>query len=519
VANSSQHARKMADSTLRLLEVVTSTKTGGTEASSQSPFTSTWDALRSGHVRTASRLVHGRWLQVVYLLIDVLLVGSSAAAVFYLRFGSDTWEHFARIPDTSIVKDYVVFLFVYATLTVLLCESYGLYRTVRTRSSLAEVFAVFRAVLMASLLLTAAIYLAKATIISRFVIALTGLLNFIVLTAWRLWKRAIINSRIQNGINVRNVLILGSREHAENLERAFTKHKEWGYVVKGILSTDRGSRGQDIVDTLLQDARANFVDEVFVLAPVEQQLLEEVALVSRQKSLDLKLVPDTYGGITIGAPFYQLGEFPVFALYQEPIRSLALFIKRTVDVLISAVVLTVISPMLALIAIAVRLDSAGPVLYSAKRVGKKGRVFVCYKFRTMVVDADRLKQQLRAQNERQGPFFKLRNDPRITRVGKWLRRYSLDELPQFWNVLLGDMSLVGPRPHPLDDYEQYSLEHLRRLDVTPGLTGIWQVSARQDPSFERNMELDLEYIENWNIWVDFRIMAKTIPAVLRGVGE
>jgi lipopolysaccharide/colanic/teichoic acid biosynthesis glycosyltransferase len=198
---------------------------------------------------------------------------------------------------------------------------------------------------------------------------------------------------------------------------------------------------------------------------------------------------------------------------------LALLIKRVIDVVISAAVLMVIWPLLVLMVLAVRLDSPGPALYCARRVGKKGRTFVCYKFRTMVEDAERLKQQLRTQNEREGPFFKLKNDPRITRVGKWLRKYSLDELPQFWNVLLGDMSLVGPRPHPVDDYEQYALEHLRRLHVTPGVTGIWQVSARQDPSFERNMELDIEYIENWDIWGDFRIMLKTIPAIFRGAGE
>jgi lipopolysaccharide/colanic/teichoic acid biosynthesis glycosyltransferase len=137
----------------------------------------------------------------------------------------------------------------------------------------------------------------------------------------------------------------------------------------------------------------------------------------------------------------------------------------------------------------------------------------------MTSNADELKDSLRHRNERNGPFFKISDDPRITRLGKFLRRYSFDELPQLWNVLKGDMSLVGPRPHPLDDFEQYSLDHLCRLDAKPGITGLWQVMARNDPSFETNMQLDLEYIENWNLWLDLKILGKTIPAVFQGAGR
>jgi lipopolysaccharide/colanic/teichoic acid biosynthesis glycosyltransferase len=170
------------------------------------------------------------------------------------------------------------------------------------------------------------------------------------------------------------------------------------------------------------------------------------------------------------------------------------------------------------IAVAIKWDSAGPVLYRAPRAGRKGRRFVCYKFRSMHSDADVLKASLFARNEREGPIFKMAADPRITRVGKLLRRYSLDELPQLWNVWKGDMSLVGPRPHPVDDYQRYELEHLRRLDVTPGITGLWQVSARRNPSFDVNMALDLEYIERWSLSRDFQILWKTLGAVFSGSG-
>lgn len=194
------------------------------------------------------------------------------------------------------------------------------------------------------------------------------------------------------------------------------------------------------------------------------------------------------------------------------------FLKRSMDLVLSFVVLIVSLPLLGGLAIMVWLQSPGPILYRSLRVGRYGRVFVCYKFRTMIVNADNRKESLRSQNECIGPIFKMANDPRVTRLGKFLRRYSLDELPQLWNVLRGDMSLVGPRPHPPDDVRRYEVADLRRLRVTPGLTGLWQVTARRDPSFRRNIALDLEYIERRNLWMDLAILYKTIFAVLDGTG-
>jgi lipopolysaccharide/colanic/teichoic acid biosynthesis glycosyltransferase len=171
------------------------------------------------------------------------------------------------------------------------------------------------------------------------------------------------------------------------------------------------------------------------------------------------------------------------------------------------------------IAIAVKLESPGPVIYRSLRVGRYGRKFDCYKFRTMVAGSDAIKESLSRLNQRRGPFFKIADDPRVTRFGRFLRKYSLDELPQLWNVLKGDMSLVGPRPHPVEDCAQYTSEHRRRLDVIPGVTGLWQVMARANPSFEICMMLDLAYIKKWSLLLDCRILLKTIPAVLAGEGQ
>jgi lipopolysaccharide/colanic/teichoic acid biosynthesis glycosyltransferase len=209
----------------------------------------------------------------------------------------------------------------------------------------------------------------------------------------------------------------------------------------------------------------------------------------------------------------------LISLHEEKLPAGGLLLKRMLDMAGSSAALILLAPLLLLIAILVRLDSPGPVLYAAPRAGRKGRPFRCYKFRTMVGDADFLKEGLRRQNQRQGPFFKINGDPRITRVGRFLRRYSLDELPQLLNVWKGEMSLVGPRPHPLDDFSAYAIEHLPRLDVTPGMTGLWQVTARRNPSFQDSMKLDIEYIHRWSLGMDLRILLKTAGAVLRGSGD
>jgi lipopolysaccharide/colanic/teichoic acid biosynthesis glycosyltransferase len=203
----------------------------------------------------------------------------------------------------------------------------------------------------------------------------------------------------------------------------------------------------------------------------------------------------------------------------ELVVRLGLLVKRIMDVVLSMIVLVPLWPLMLIIAIAIKLESPGCVIYPSLRLGEKGRKFACYKFRTMVPGADGLRDNLRRLNQRHGPFFKIAADPRVTRFGRFLRKYSLDELPQFWNVLKGDMSLVGPRPHPVEDCAQYTFEHRRRLGVKPGVTGLWQVLARANPSFEICMILDLAYIEKWSLLLDCRILMKTIPSVLTGEGQ
>jgi len=209
----------------------------------------------------------------------------------------------------------------------------------------------------------------------------------------------------------------------------------------------------------------------------------------------------------------------VLTLEAQRITPAALITKRVIDVLGAALAVLLLSPLMAAISLAIKLGSDGPVLYRSWRVGQNGKLFVFLKFRTMIANADNLKDSLQHLNERQGLLFKISNDPRTTSFGRFLRRYSLDELPQLVNVLRGEMSLVGPRPPSLDEYEQYTAEHQTRLAAKPGITGLWQISARNDPSFATALLLDRSYIENWTPWLDLKILLKTMPVVLQGDGR
>lgn len=207
-----------------------------------------------------------------------------------------------------------------------------------------------------------------------------------------------------------------------------------------------------------------------------------------------------------------------FAVPMEHLSAAGYALKRSLDIVFSGLVLLLLAPVLVLIAIAIQLDSPGPVFYVSDRVGRNGRTFRCFKFRTMVREAERLQRRMLHLNERDSVLFKVANDPRVTRVGRVLRKYSLDELPQFFNVLRGEMSVVGPRPPVAQEVREYTMSHLRRLSVLPGITGLWQTQARHDPSFESYVSLDLAYIEHWSVGLDLKIIARTVGVLLSGTG-
>jgi len=318
----------------------------------------------------------------------------------------------------------------------------------------------------------------------------------------------------------RNVLIVGGGPAARSIVRTLGNDPMHRTLVRGSLDDERPLSASVLgrIADLDWLARAEFVDEVIVALPGRPEQARAAAEAAFRNHLDIRAVPDLPPGYWPEAGVDFIGDVPVVTLHREHVPSLELFAKRMLDVLGAVVGLVLASPVMALVALLIRLDSPGPILYAAERTGSKGRRFHCYKFRSMVSDADHLKVTLRAQNQRQGPIFKIVGDPRITRVGRIIRRYSLDELPQLWNVFVGDMSMVGPRPHPVDEVNHYELHHYRRLDMKPGITGLWQITARHSPSFDLNMHLDLTYIENWSLRLDLRILAGTVRVLFSPEG-
>lgn len=482
---------------------------------------------RTGHASARSRgVASSNWTQASYVFLDLFFAGLNATVALAIRSVSlpllgKNWNNPFELTQLFPVKPYLAFFLLYAALIVLCCASQDLYRRFDDSYGREESWNVFKAVAMATLLLAVFIYLSGHKDISRLWVGCAALLNVVTLIAWRQVLRCVVTRRVGQGIGARNAVIVGAGKMGHALAQYLERNKQLGYLVTGFLDQNHSGDTRILgkIEDLARIARAHFIDEVFVTIPSAREVVKNVALVARMNHLTVKVLPEFYDGLGWNVPVERLGDFPVRVLHWEPIPTLGLFLKRMIDVVVATLGLVLSAPLCAVISAVVKGDSKGPVLYCHRRVGRKGRPFNCFKFRTMVADADALKEQIRHLNERQGPFFKMSDDPRVTKVGKFLRQYSLDEIPQFWNVLAGDMSLVGPRPHPLDDFERYSLEHLRRLDVKPGLTGLWQISARNDPSFEKSMHLDSRYIENWNLTLDFKILLKTIPVVLRGKGQ
>jgi exopolysaccharide biosynthesis polyprenyl glycosylphosphotransferase len=396
-----------------------------------------------------------------------------------------------------------------------------LYRTPKEVSAIGESTTVLKAVGLATALFVLFVFASGNRDISRVTVAYAGALNVFALAGWRYAKRRYVLRRVNRGDCSSRVLIVGAGPTGRALAAWLEANRHLGYCVCGFVDPHRNGDAQVLgsLNDFRRVALEQFVDQVFVALPADREVVKEIFVEARRLRLDMNVVPDLYDGLGWHAPMHTIGGFPVLELHGQPIPAFGLAAKRVLDVLLGIVGCGLSLPIMGLAALWIVVDSPGPVFYSALRIGRKGKKFHCYKLRTMVMDADMAKEGLRQSNERNGPFFKMEKDPRVTRAGVWLRRFSVDELPQLINVIRGDMSLVGPRPHPLDDVELYRAEDLRRLDVKPGVTGLWQVTARQDPSFETNMALDLEYIERWSLALDFRILLKTLPVVLRAEGH
>lgn len=484
------------------------------------------EGATASHQRTA-RGSAGMWM-----VLDALTVMGAAlvAAIIQLHLSPlASVRGFVRgslIPGQSM--GIQVALLIGFTLTLIgVSRSLHLYTPVRLTNHLHEQRLSVQACLVSGLLLTGALYLIKAEAVPRGVVLLTIALLTISLSLRRVVYRALLYQRFERGMNTRNVIIVGTGAEAHALRHHLQSIRQLGYIFKGFVHVPgvdtqlAGTTGDVLgpLDSLFDHARKHFVDEIFFTSPCERGVIKGVLEQARANGIDLRVVPDMYDGLAWNSTIEYIGQFPTIPLHRGHVPEVGLILKRLLDLFVATTALVLLSPVLLAIAIAVKLDSHGPVFYASERIGKKARVFKCLKFRTMVKDADRKRAEIMHMNEREGILFKISDDPRITKVGRILRKYSLDELPQFFNVLFGDMSVVGPRPPIASEVKQYNLAHLRRLDVTPGITGLWQVQARQDPSFDSYISLDVAYIENWSVWLDIKIILRTVGVVFAGTGS
>ncbi len=419
----------------------------------------------------------------------------------------------------------VVMLLVFGVYLVLISRLLGLYRAGETVSGLHEQRMTIQAVFTAGLLLCGTLYLVRGYAVSRIVVLVTVFTTMLMLMARRALWRKLRQRRYLSGLEVRNVLIVGDGRVGHALRNHLEALPHMGFRFKGFISLSEGREREANPQTVgdvrncVAVARSLFVDEIYFSTPAEKQTVISIVEEARALGIDVRVVPDLYDGLAWNAPVEYVGQFPTIPLHRREFPRGAFVLKRGLDIVLASSALLVACPFMLAIAMLVRLDSEGPVFYQAERIGRKGRVFRCFKYRTMVRNADGMRKDLAHMNERDNVLFKISNDPRITKIGAKLRKYSLDELPQFFNVLKGDMSLVGPRPPLAAEVEKYDLSHLRRLDVLPGITGLWQVEARQDPSFDSYISLDTAYVENWNLLLDLRILARTVSVVLAGTGS
>ena len=468
----------------------------------------------------------------LWMLMDAVsvLVVSTLATLIFFRIGPvqavRQFYHGTLIEGRSMSL-LLALLVGFVAALILISRQMHLYTPTRLGGFLHEQRLSAQACFVAGLLLTGAMYVLHVINIPRSIVLMTVVFVTVALSIRRGVYRILLYRRYERGMGTRNVLIVGTGPEAHALRHHLESIRHLGYTFKGFVApleaTSRyATSSGDVVgtlDTLFERARQHFVDEIFFTMPCEREIVHDVLEKARTNGVDLRLVPDMYNGMTWQSPIEYIGQFPTIPLHCGQVPEIALMTKRLMDIVFSTAILALFSPVLLALAIAIKLDSRGPVFYASERIGKKGRVFKCVKFRTMVRDAEKKRAEIMHMNERDGVLFKISNDPRITRVGRFLRKYSLDELPQFFNVLKGDMSVVGPRPPIASEVREYKLSHLRRLDVTPGITGLWQVQGRQDPSFDSYISLDVTYIENWSVWLDIKIILRTVGVVFAGTGS
>lgn len=444
-----------------------------------------------------------------------------------LCFDGAKWlTHKFFVSVQSDLTQYKIILFIIVPLWLIILNQSNLGRIGRLKMYSVLFVEYFTAIIIGNILLYVAIVVLDLNSVSRLVLGIFALLNLIILFSYKFILSATMKYLRREGLNSRLILIIADEDSSYFIDR-LVETKDWGYRIWAIMTDDeviKSKYGKEFhiipcVSDLSEVIDNKAIDEVFYCkSSLEQTEIQkfiyscaEVGVVFRMQSLLLNY-------IKMQSTLSFLNQMPFLTFRNTPDNYLALKFKSIQDYILSILVLIILSPIMLVIAFMIKLDG-GPVFFLQKRMGLNGRQFFCYKFRTMVVNAESLQQSLLIQNEQQGPVFKIKHDPRVTKIGQFLRKTSLDELPQFINVLKGEMAVVGPRPPIPSEVKQYVRWQNRRLSMKPGITCIWQVSGRNNIPFDQWMKMDMQYIDTWSLKLDMIILLKTVRVVFTGDGQ
>lgn len=476
------------------------------------------------------RLRHKLLIQMFRVFDQVIL---AATALCIIRFRPEiVLEGIGRPPEATFHMGDTIGMILLAVGWVGIFDYFIRYKADRLVALNNQLLNLVKATSMASFWLM----MVSATFSVKSFNVLNILIFFGVVTAVgiisRLFLRILLLSARRSGYNYRYLLVVGANERAYQIARRIDRKAELGYKIVGFVAESPEALAEwngderkhwkalGMLDGLQDILAAERVDEIVACLPVDARFSDITTVVRHARDLGIvvRLMPQFADGYVLrNLHVEEFEDEYVVTLFREQLL-VQLLLKRMIDAALSIAVLIVLAPLMLVVAILIKLSSPGPVFFVQNRVGMNQRQFKLYKFRSMVADAEERKFSLAHLNERDGPAFKIENDPRITRIGRWLRKTSVDELPQLFNVISGEMSLVGPRPPLPDEVKKYEWLFRKRLSVKPGITCIWQISGRNNVSFDRWMEMDHEYIENWSLWLDLQILVKTIPAVLLSRG-
>ncbi len=484
-------------------------------------------------------------------LADAVLTCLCFFGAFILREGDPILSANAWAWSKQFVPYAGILFFAVPARLILLLYSRS-YRFAGAFSYLQEAIKIFKAVLVSSLLIVAWAFLFRGGFAfrefsySRGVFLADFAIALVVFTTFHLGIRFVQTLIRGRGINLIPTLVVGTNAEARQTVQELNERRYLGYRVLGVVgSNDRQEQDSEMI--LDGGERIPVIGGIAELSSLigryaiqeviitdnsleSERLFEAMMQISRRQKVEFRFAPSIFNLLPQKTSVEQIGVLPMVRLFREPLSDAQRFIKRASDVGIAAAAAFITLPFWLMVSILIKFDSTGPILFKQERVGMDGRKFLCYKFRTMKADADEnlhrdaylanIEGSLEANSgdDEKPVFGKVKNDPRITRTGNWLRRTSLDELPQFLNVFRGDMSVVGPRPPIPYEVEEYAVWHRKRLDMKPGITGLWQVSGRNRLTFDEMVRVDIYYIENWSMLLDLKILFLTIPAMFRGDG-